>query len=283
MKKVKIIADSTCDLSDELLEKYDISVIPLYIQLDDKSYLDKLEITPAELYEWSDKNGKTPKTAAPGMDIVQKELEKYNKEETDIVYLGISEDMSTTCNVVRLVASDMGYDNCYVIDSMNLSTGIGLQVIRAAEMAAEGMGAEAIVEAISSQRDKVRASFVIDTLVYLHRGGRCSAMTAVVAGALKLKPCISVMDGKMDVTKKYRGNISATIKKYVADLEEDLRAADKKRVFITHSGCAPEIVEEVRSYLRSLNHFEEIHETLAGSVISSHCGPNTLGVLFYAE
>lgn len=283
MKKVKIIADSTCDLSDELLEKYDISVIPLYIQLDDKSYLDKLEITPAELYEWSDKNGKTPKTAAPGMDIVQKELEKYNKEETDIVYLGISEDMSTTCNVVRLVASDMGYDNCYVIDSMNLSTGIGLQVIRAAEMAAEGMGAEAIVEAISSQRDKVRASFVIDTLVYLHRGGRCSAMTAVVAGALKLKPRISVMDGKMDVTKKYRGNISATIKKYVADLEEDLRAADKKRVFITHSGCAPEIVEEVRSYLRSLNHFEEIHETLAGSVISSHCGPNTLGVLFYAE
>ena len=208
-------------------------------------------------------------------------IEKYNKEETDLIFFGISEDMSATCNIVRLVASDLGYDNCYVIDSMSLSSGIGLQILRAAELAASGMEAKEIVAQIESQRSKVRASFVIDTLTYLHRGGRCSAMTAVVAGALKLKPRISVINGKMDVTKKYRGNIAATIRKYVADLEPDLKAADGKRVFITHSGCDPEIVETVRQFLQGLNHFEEIHETRAGSVISSHCGPNTLGVLFY--
>lgn len=283
MANVKILADSTCDLSDELLEKYDITVIPLYIQLDDKSYLDKLEITPDRIYEWSDKNGKTPKTAAPGMDVVQGILEKFNKEDTDLIYFGISEDMSTTCNVIRLVAEDMGYDNMYVIDSMNLSTGIGLQVLRAAELAAQGWQAKDIVEHMEGLREKVRASFVIDTLTYLYRGGRCNAMTALVAGALKLKPQISVINGKMDVTKKFRGNISVVIKKYVAEMEEDLKKADETRVFITHSGCSDEIVKQVYDYLEGLHHFKEIQVTLAGSVISSHCGPNTLGVLFYEK
>ena len=283
MANVKILADSTCDLSDELLEKYDITVIPLYIQLDDKSYLDKLEITPDRIYEWSDKNGKTPKTAAPGMDVVQGILEKFNKEDTDLIYFGISEDMSTTCNVIRLVAEDMGYDNMYVIDSMNLSTGIGLQVLRAAELAALGWQAKDIVDHMEGLREKVRASFVIDTLTYLYRGGRCNAMTALVAGALKLKPQISVINGKMDVTKKFRGNISVVIKKYVAELEENLKKADETRVFITHSGCSEEIVKQVYDYLEGLHHFKEIQVTLAGSVISSHCGPNTLGVLFYEK
>ena len=132
-------------------------------------------------------------------------------------------------------------------------------------------------------REKVRASFVIDTLTYLYRGGRCNAMTALVAGALKLKPQISVINGKMDVTKKFRGNISVVIKKYVAELEEDLKKADETRVFITHSGCSEEIVKQVYDYLEGLHHFKEIQVTLAGSVISSHCGPNTLGVLFYEK
>lgn len=282
MGNVKIIADSTCDLSQELLERYDIQMIPLYIQLDGKSYLDKIQITPPELYEWSDQNGKTPKTAAPGMDVVQEILEKYHKD-TELIFFGISEEMSTTCNVVRLVAQDMGYTKLFVIDSRNLSTGIGLQVLRAAELAEQGVLAEEIVSEIESCRDKVRASFVIDTLTYLHRGGRCSAMTALVAGALKLKPRISVMDGKMDVTKKYRGNIQAVIQKYVKDLEEELKNADNTRIFITHSGCSDEVVGKVREYLESLHYFQEIHVTIAGSVISSHCGPNTLGVLFYAK
>lgn len=282
MANVKIIADSTCDLSRELLARYNIQMIPLYIQLDEKSYLDQIQITPPELYEWSDKNGRTPKTAAPGIDVVQGILEKYTKD-TELIFFGISEEMSTTCNVVRLVAEDMGYTKLSVIDSKNLSTGIGLQVLRAAELAEQGLAAAEIVSGIESQRDKVRASFVIDTLTYLHRGGRCSAMTALVAGALKLKPRISVLDGKMDVTKKYRGNIQAVIQKYVKDLEPELKEADQARVFITHSGCKDEVVGKVREYLEGLHYFREILVTTAGSVISSHCGPNTLGVLFYAK
>lgn len=281
MKNVKIIADSTCDLSREQIENYDITIIPLYIQLDDKSYLDMVEITPPEIYKWSDQNGRTPKTAAAGMDIVQNALSKFNKDETDLIYLGISEDMSTTCNVVRLVAEEMGYDNVYVVDSMNLSTGIGLQVLRAAELARAGKSAPEIVAQLEKERGRVRASFVIDTLTYLYRGGRCSAMTALVAGALKIKPRIAVTDGKMDVSKKYRGNVSAVIRKYVTDMEEDLKNADDTRVFITHSGCSDEIVKQVHDYLTGLHHFKEICVTVAGSVISSHCGPNTLGVLFY--
>ena len=283
MAKVKIIADSTCDLSEELLEKYDITVIPLYIQLEEESYLDKLEITPTEIFAWADKNGKTPKTAAPGIDVVQGILEKFYKEETELIYFSISASMSTTSNVVRLVAEDMEYDNLHIIDSMNLSTGIGLQVLRAAELAAEGKSAEEIVAYMEGIRDKVRASFVIDTLTYLQRGGRCSAMTALMAGALKIKPQISVEGGKMDVTKKYRGNIGVAIKKYLSDLEEDLKQADETRVFITHSGCSDEVIKMVYDYLEGLNYFKEIHITTAGSVISSHCGPNTLGVLFYEK
>lgn len=281
MANIKILADSTCDLSKEQLEKYHITIIPLYIQLDDKSYMDGVEITPAEIYEWSDKNGKTPKTAAPGIDVIKETLGQFKKDETDIIFFGISEDMSTTCNVVRLVAQDMEYDNVYVINSMNLSSGIGLQILRAAELAEKGWEAKDIVAHIEAERGKVRASFVIDTLTYLHRGGRCSAMTALVAGALKLKPRISVIDGKMDVTKKYRGNINAVIKKYASDLEEDLKKADPTRVFITHSGCSDETVKQVYEYLEGLHYFKEIDVTLAGGVISSHCGPNTLGVLFY--
>ena len=283
MGKVRIIADSTCDLSKELIDRYGITVIPLYIQLDEKSYKDGIEITPPELYKWSDQTGRTPKTAAPGIDVVTEALRPFQEADDEVIFFGISEDMSTTCNVVRLVAADMEYRKVHVIDSMSLSTGIGLQVLRAAEMAEEGIDAEEIVTRIEADRCKVRASFVIDTLVYLARGGRCSAMTALLAGALKLKPRISVIDGKMDVTKKYRGNIAAAIKKYVADMEEDLKAADPKRVFITHSGCTPEVVQQVREQLENLHHFEEIDETIAGSVISSHCGPNTLGVLFYEK
>ena len=281
MANIKILADSTCDLSKEQLERYHITIIPLYIQLDDKSYMDGVEITPPEIYQWSDKNGKTPKTAAPGIHVIKEKLAQVQEEGAELIFFGISEDMSTTCNVVRLVAQDMEFDNVHVIDSMNLSSGIGLQILRAAELAEQGWDAKDIVAHIEAERGKVRASFVIDTLTYLHRGGRCSAMTTLVAGALKLKPRISVIDGKMDVTKKYRGNINAVIKKYASDLEEDLKKADPTRVFITHSGCSDETVKQIYEYLESLHYFKEIDVTIAGSVISSHCGPNTLGVLFY--
>ncbi len=282
MSRVRIIADSTCDLSEEMLKKYDVKIIPLCIVMDEKSYYDGVEVTPDEIFAWADANRTTPKTAAVTLDKTEEVLAPFMDAGEDIIYFGISGEMSTTCNVVRLVAEDKDYNNLWVIDSRNLSTGIGLQVIKAAEMAAEGKSAKEIVTSINQLRDKVRASFVVDTLTYLARGGRCSSATALLANTLKLHPEIVVKDGAMGVSKKYRGSLESALMKYALDLKEDLIKADKKRVFITHSGCDEEIIDKIREYLTGLNYFEEIIETRAGGVISSHCGPGTLGILFYA-
>lgn len=279
---VQIIADSTCDLSQELLEKYNIKILPLMINLEGDSYKDGVEITPDEIYQWSDKVGKTPKTACPSLGDAIDFLTPFTQKGDDIIFFGISEAMSATCGVIRLAAENLDYEKIWVIDSKNLSTGIGLQVLRAAEMAMEGASADDILKEMDKIIPKVRASFVIDTLTYLYRGGRCSAVTSLLANTLKLKPKIIVEGGKMDVGKKYRGNIKSVILKYAKDLEEDLLKADKRRIFITHSGCSEEIIKEVYDYLKGLNYFEEILITRAGGVISSHCGPNTLGVLFIA-
>ena len=193
--------------------------------------------------------------------------------------------MSTTCNVIRLAADEIEYeDKVHVINSMNLSTGIGLQVLRAADMAEAGKSAEEIVTAIEEARVDVRASFVIDTLVFLSRGGRCSSVTALLASTLKIKPRIAVTMGKMGVSKKYHGNFSKSLLRYVHDMEEDLLAADPTRVFVTHSEMDdPALIREIVDYLKELNHFKEVCTSDAGCVISSHCGPNCLGVLFYAK
>lgn len=283
MRTVRIFADSTCDLLEKDIEKYGITIVPLCIVLDDKSYYDKIEITPEEIFKWADENKKTPKTAAITFDYVEKLLRPCMEADEDVIFFGISEEMSTTCNVMRIAAEEFDTGRVFVINSKNLSTGIGLQVLRAAELAAAGMEAEEIVKKIEAAREDVRASFVVDTLTYLAMGGRCSGATALLANTLKLHPCIEVHDGKMDVEKKYRGKLEKALLHYVKDQEEQLLEADGKRVFITHSGVNPETVNEIRSYLESLNKFEEIIETRAGGVISSHCGPGTLGVLYYAK
>lgn len=282
MAKVRIVADSTCDLSDELLKKYGVVTIPLCIVLDDKSYYDKEEIMPEEIYKWADANKTTPKTAAVSFDKIREVLKDYMAAGDEILFIGISTQMSTTCNVVRLFAQQENYDKIYVVDSKNLSTGIGLQVIRAAKLAAQGRSAKAIAEDLENTRDRVRASFVVDTLTYLARGGRCNAVTALLANTLKLHPKIVVTDGVMGVGKKYHGSLNTALIKYVKDMTQDLLNADKERVFITHSGCDEATINKIKEYLESFNYFDEILITRAGGVISSHCGPGTLGVLYYS-
>lgn len=281
--KIHIFADSTCDLSEELIEKYQITVIPLCIILDDKSYYDKVELTPEEIFRWADEKKTTPKTAAVSFEYAEKLLAPCLEAGDDVIFFGISEEMSTTCNVMRLVGQDHPNGQLFVVDSRNLSTGIGLQVLRAAELAEQGFSAEEIVSAVEQERGKVRASFVVDTLTYLARGGRCSGATALVATTLKLHPCIQVVEGKMIVGKKYHGSVEKALLRYEKDLEEELLRADPRRVFITHSGTAPEVVATIRKRLEELTYFQEIHETIAGGVISSHCGPGTLGILFYEK
>lgn len=280
---IKIIADSTCDLSKDLLEKYDISILPLHILLGEKEYLDGVNITPKEIYDWSDAHGATPKTSAPSRDAAAELLKSYVDEGREVVCFSISGEMSASGNVMRMAAEDLGVMNLVrIVDSANLSTGIGHLVIEAAIMAKNGMDADTIVSRIEELKPRVRASFVVDILTYLYRGGRCSGLAAMAGGVLKLHPKILVEDGKMRPGKKYRGRLDKAVMAYVTEMEEELKQAKKDRVFITHSGCDRELVEAVRTYLISLNHFDEVLETVAGGVISSHCGPGTLGVLYIA-
>lgn len=278
---VKILSDSTCDLSRELVERYDIEILPLHVLMGDGDYRDGVEVTPDEIFQWADENKTTPKTAAPSLEDAVDAIGRLLEGGSEVLCFSISETMSSSLNIMRLAIEELeASDRAFAFDSQNLSTGIGLLVIEAACMAKEGMDAGEIIEKLEELRPLVRSSFVVDTLTYLHRGGRCSGVAALAGGMLKLHPKIVVVDGKMDVDRKYRGNIAKVIKLYVKDLEEALRAARPARVFITHSVDDPEIVQSVRDYLESLSVFDEILETRAGGVVSSHCGPGTLGVLF---
>ena len=280
---VKIIADSTCDLSPELIKQYDVDIIPLHIILGDQDYEDGKGITPDELFAWSDANKQTPKTAASTADTCMKAMAPYIAKGMDNICFSISEKMSTTFNSMRLAGADLNAEeHVTVLDSANLSTGIGLLVLEAASLAKQGKEMKEIVDAIEALRSRVRASFVVDTLTYLHRGGRCSGVAALVGSTLKLHPLIAVEEGKMLPGKKYRGKMNRVIESYVHEMEAELKTAHPDRVFITHSGCDQEVIQSVYDYLESLGHFNEILITRAGCVISSHCGPGTLGVLYIA-
>lgn len=278
---VKIISDSTCDLTEELLKKYDVDILPCHILLGEKEYKDGSDLSTEQIYSWSNANKTTPKTSAPSMEAAVELLRPYVEEGREIVCFSIASGMSTSGNVMRMAAAELEAEHLVsVIDSANLSTGIGLMVIEASIMAKEGRGAAEIVAAVEKLKPRVRSSFVVDTLTYLYRGGRCSGLSAMAGSMLKIHPKIVVTDGKMVPDEKYRGKMPVVVMRYVKDMEEDLKHAKKDRVFITHSGSEAAIVEEVRQYLESLNVFSEILITRAGGVVSSHCGPGTLGVLF---
>lgn len=278
---VKIITDSTSDLSEDLLQKYNIDVIPLYIHMGDEEYKDGVDVGIRDAFKWSDENKTTPKTAACSIDDAVNTFKPYKEAGDDIIVFTISGDMSSSAQVMRLAAEEIDYeDHVYVIDSRNLSTGIGLLIMEAAIMAEDGKTVKEIVDKVNELIPKSRASFVIDTLVYLARGGRCSAVAALVGGMLNIKPKVVVKDGAMSVDKKYRGPYKKVILQYAKDLESQMLNAKKDRVFVTHTPCDDGIVESVIDYVKSLDYFDEVIETEAGTTIGSHCGPNTLGVLF---
>ena len=277
-KKTVIIADTTCDLNDELIEKYQIKLVPLYVTIQDKTLKDKLEITPDDIYENYNKTKQLPKTSAASIQDHIDMLEKYAKDGNDVVYFSISSEFSCNFNNLKLASED--YENVYIVDSRNLSTGGGLLVIKACELANEGKSAKEIYEIIEETKGKVDASFVVDNLEYLAKGGRCSAVAALGANILKLRPCIVVRDGKMTVSKKYRGPMNTVLQQYTNEMLSDLDNIEGDRVFITHSGCDQEIIDTVYDVVKSKNKFNEIHITRAGCTVSAHCGAGTLGVLF---
>ncbi len=281
--KVKIIADSTCDLSPELIKKYDVEIVPLYVTLGDESLRDGVDITPDELYRWADKNKTTPKTAAITQADAYKVMKKYVEQGCEIVYTGISSEMSVAHGNAQLAAEEFPDARIAVVDSKNLSTGVGHTVIKAAELAQEGLGAFEIKEKLDKFTPLVRASFVVDTITYLYRGGRCSAIAAFGATALNLKPSIVVEDGRMRPDAKYHGKIDRALKKYVQGMIPELIKARPDRVFITHSGSSEDTINMVKGYIDELKYFKEVLITRAGCVISSHCGPGTLGVLYVEQ
>ena len=275
---IVITSDSTCDLSAELKERYNISIIPLGVTLGDKSYSDGVDITPDDIYAHHAKTGELPKTAAANIGDCVEFFKPFVEAGKSVIHFTISSEMSCTFNNSRLAAAE--FENVYVIDTKNLSTGGGLLVVAAAEMANKGMPAEEIVAEIEKLVPCVDASFVIDNLEYLHKGGRCSALAVLGANLLKLKPCIEVKNGSMGVGKKYRGKFADVIKTYVSERVGDGTGIDLDRVFVTHAGCSDEIVEAALNEVKNCADFKEIFVTRAGCTISSHCGADTLGVLF---
>ncbi len=278
---IKISCDSTADLSPELYERYNISRLPLYINLAGREYMDGVDLTAERLFEIVDETGELPSTAAQSIDDFTRYLEKIKEENpgSDIIHFTISTGFSTTYNVASLAAQEM--EGVYIIDSKNLSTGIGQSVIEACEMAARGMTAPEIVKEIEEDViPKVDASFILDTLKYMAKGGRCSSVVALGANLLQLKPCIEVKDGAMRVGKKYKGKLSRVLKQYIADRLADLDDIRPERIFVTSSHCEPELVALSVEEVKKLNYFKEVLVTEAACTVSSHCGPNTLGVLF---
>ena len=250
----------------------------------EKEYLDRTEISPDEIYVWADANNDTPKTSAVGFEEAVSLMKPILETEDEMIIFTISEKMSTTANVFRMAAEELELEErITIINSENLSTGIGLMVLKAADLVKEGKSREEIYQYIEEMKPKVRASFVVDTLTYLQRGGRCSSVAALAGGVLKLHPKIIVIDGSMSADKKYRGKMGKVIMDYIKDIEEDLKYADKSLVFITHSGCEQSIIDKAYSYLEGLHYFDKIEVTRAGGVISSHCGPGTLGVLYISN
>lgn len=275
---IKIMSDSTCDLSKELLEKYDISIVPLTVIKDDKAYSDGITITTDEIFAHVAAGGSLCTTAAISVVDYQEKFAEFADRYDAVVHINISSDLSSSYQNASLAAEE--FDNVAVIDSRNLSTGQGLVVLKACELAETAASLEELKEKLVEFTSKVEASFLLDRLDYMVKGGRCTAVVALGANLLGLKPCIEVKDGKMGVVKKYRGNYAKSLASYVRDRLANRDDLDRTHLFVTHTPVSDECLHSVEAAVAEHADFENIYWTTAGCTISCHCGPGTLGVLF---
>lgn len=280
---IKIIADSTCDLPEELILRHNIRIVPLSITKGDELLKDGIDIKPKEIFEYMESGKGTCKTSAVN---VMEYTDVYNEEKSKcdaIIHFFISAEMSACYQNARLAAE--AFDNIYLIDARNLSCGIGNLVLDAAIMAQSGKTAEEINAEIKRLIPLLDTGFIIDTLTYLHKGGRCSAVQALASSVLKIKPSIVVTDGKMVVGKKYRGNLEIVLRKYIEDRLSDKENIDPRRILIANTMPQEnqELVDMAKSIIMENINFKEAHIVAAGSTISCHCGPNTLGLMFFRK
>jgi len=278
---IRIFTDSAADLPKASLEKYGITVLPLFICLGDDEYRDGIEITPREIYRWASDNKTTPKTAAISLDDTIEAMKKVVEAGDEMIVISLASNMSSTNNIMHIAVEEIEAENkISVVDSQNLSSGIGLLAIEASKMVQKGLSRKEIVKKLEEMIPKIRTTAVVDTLLYLHRGGRCSSIATLAGGILKIHPRVEVKDSILGPTKKYRGPMPSVVMNYAEDLREELLNANPDRVVIAHTGCPAETIKNVEEFIRGLNHFKEIILTRAGGIISSHLGPGTVGIFF---
>lgn len=272
---VSILTDSCCDLSQVLLQKYSIDVIPLHVQLGDKSFKDGEEISRDDLFKFVEQTGTLPKTSAVSVE----EMKDFFSKHGDLIYIGIGSKLSATIQAALLAKEETARKNIKIVDSQNLSTGIGLLVLKAAELQQSGKTLDEIETEIIATAPRLRTAFVIDTLDYLYKGGRCSALANFVGSMLHIRPVIAVRNGAMSVKDKISGSRKKALDSLLVDFRKNLAKIDLHRVFITHTGC-----DEDAAYLHvgilEIAKPDEINITYAGATITSHCGPNTIGILY---
>lgn len=278
MARIKILSDSTCDLTPALLQKYDITLTPLTVVKDGKSFWDGVDITPADIFAHVDGGGALCSTSAVSEYEYATFFSRYAPDYDAVVQITIGSGFSACYQNACLAAQ--GFDNVFVVDSENLSSGQGLLVMEAVRLAEAGQSGEDIARALRALATKVEASFLVERLDYLYKGGRCSAVAALGANLLGLKPCIEVSGGKMGVCKKYRGSFESAVRQYVRErLEgrEDIRPA---LAFVTHPAAPESVVRAALDTAAQYGSFDQVIETHAGCTVSCHCGPHTLGILF---
>lgn len=281
MRPIKIISDSTADLPKELIEKYDIEVLPLSVTLGENSYKDGLEISAQDIFKYYEETKGLPKTSAVSVLEYTEAFTPWVEKGYDIIHFTISSTMSSCYQNACIAAVEIGH--VWSIDSANLSSGIGLQVVLAAELAAKGESAEVIAKHIAEAKTRVDASFILNQLEFLHKGGRCSGVAALGANLLKLKPCIEVVEGKMKVGKKYRGAYEKCAIEYVRDRLEGNDNIETDIIFLTWTGVDAHLLKEIEKEIKKYHRFHTIIVNEAGSTITGHCGPGTFGILYFRK
>lgn len=280
-RKVKIVADSTCDLNPELLERYQIEVIPLNVNLGDKSCLDGVDVHTPDLFEYYNRTGKLPTTSAPTPAYYEDFYRRWTEEGWEVVHFSISSELTVTPNIAKMAAEK--FDTVFPIDSRNVSCGMGILAIKAAELRDEGLSGAEIRERILGMTDKVRTAFVISTLLYMYKGGRCTGVQALGANLLNLKPCIEVENGKMGVTKKYRGKLETVVRQVAQDHLQGAENLDLSRILIVNYDAGDRVVDAVTAKIKEYQNFREIHNNQCGCSVSVHCGPGTLGIIYMVK
>ncbi|MBR6185160.1 MAG: DegV family protein [Clostridia bacterium] len=278
---IKVTADSTCDLSPELLQQYDITLTPLSVIMDGRAYLDGVDIKPEVIYRHVDQGGSLCSTSAVNVDSYRAVFREYSEKNDAVIHITIGSQFSACYQNASIAAS--GFKNVHVVDSMNLSSGQGHLVIEAAQLAQQQVSAMEICSHLNAMRSRISASFILDRLDYMQKGGRCSSVVALGGRLLKIKPLISVIDGNMKMTDKFRGSFDKCVEKYVKEQLKDRKDLRLDRIFITHTPVEDGAVEIARETIRKYADFENIYETYAQCTVACHCGPGTLGVLFITK